>query len=325
VGSVSSIPREHGIILNLDNNEDYYLSAGSIHPLSFDTNRMMVNQSHDDSLCTLAITCGLVDVLAEQHSLHPFRPTYIRGKKRIDYMLVLAHLQHAVERSGILPYHAVFSGNHHPCFLDFNAAILFSGFTSPLPPPCQRSFQLSDPRQDREVLYDQLNYHYVFDKSKVLSEAASTNQWLSNHTSQYELLDQTIITQAMLFAKQSCSKRYTKRFEWSPKHIQLVEAVRYWRLLLKRSKRLPIKPSRIQRAKDSAGLSLTQETISIPHVISGLCKALILVRLAQKSHRELREAYLMGLAEAIAVEKRPHLANDPYDSFLFGNLSVMDN
>jgi hypothetical protein len=56
----------------------------------------------------------------------------------------------------------------------------------------------------------------------------------------------------MLLAEQRCSKRYTKRFEWSPHLITLVETVRYWRLQLKRSKGLPIKPSTMQRAKESA-------------------------------------------------------------------------
>lgn len=114
----------------------------------------------------------------------------------------------------------------------------------------------------------------------------------------------------MLLAEQRCSKRYTKRFEWSPHLITLVETVRYWRLQLKRSKGLPIKPSTMQRAKESAQLSSVPDILSQPAIIQHLRKALIAMWQAQKSHVELREAYLTGLAEALVLEKRPYLAKD---------------
>jgi hypothetical protein len=93
-------------------------------------------------------------------------------------MLILASLQDAVERSGILPYNAIFSGDHRPCFLDFSADILFTGNTPPLAPPCQRKLQLFDPRRIeayKTALHKQLDYHKVFDKCKLLKEAAEQN------------------------------------------------------------------------------------------------------------------------------------------------------
>jgi len=53
----------HLIILNLDNNEDLYKAEGSIHNLQYNP-----------------------DGITKEHSSRPFPPTYIRGKKRIDYM-----------------------------------------------------------------------------------------------------------------------------------------------------------------------------------------------------------------------------------------------
>jgi hypothetical protein len=116
----------HKIILNLDNNDDFYATEGFVHPLHYQTGVHVTDKSHDGSLRTLAVSCGLIDILALQHSSRPFPPTYIRGKTRIDYMLISASLQDAVVRSGILPYDAIFSGDHRPCFLDFDADILFS-------------------------------------------------------------------------------------------------------------------------------------------------------------------------------------------------------
>jgi len=203
----------HKIILSLDNNDDLYSSEGSIHFLPFDPDNITTGPQHDGSLRTLAASCGLVDILAEQHSSRPFPPT-------------------------------------------FDSESLFSELISPFAPPCQRSLQLPDPCKVvkyKEVLHEQLQYHNIPDKLKVLSEAAANKHWMEDCTKQYEVLD-TLITQSMLYAERSCSKRYTKRFEWSPALIQRVETVRYWRLLLKRSKGLSIRPSTILQAKESAHL-----------------------------------------------------------------------
>jgi len=94
----------------------------------------------------------------------------------------------------------------------------------------------------------------------------------------------------MLFAKKSCSKRYTKCFEWSPALVQHMEAVHYWRLLLKHAKGPPIRPSTILRAKVSANLSDEPDTIDLPLIIRSLCTALLALWSAQKMHIELHEA-----------------------------------
>jgi hypothetical protein len=247
-----------------------------IHPLHYQNGVHVTNMSHDGSLRTLAVSCGLIDILAFQHSSRPFPPTYIRGKKRIDYMLISASLQDAVVRSRILPYNAIFSGDHRPCFLDFDADILFSGKTPPLAPPCQRKLQLFDPRKTeayKTALHKQLEYHKVFDKCKLLKEAAEQNLWGSDQIVKYDRLD-VIITQSMLYAEKACSKRYTKRYEWSPQLIRAVESVRYWRLLLKRSKGLQIQCSTISRAKSNAHLPNSPEPVDQPSIINSLKKAL---------------------------------------------------
>ena len=137
-------------------------------------------------------------------------------------------------------------------------------------------------------------------------EAASTKQWEVTHTEDYKKLD-AVITQAMLHAESVCSKKYTKRFDWSPTLIQSVETVCFWRLLLKWSKGLPVKYSTIQRARANAGLQPSTDSLDQPLIIQELRSALSNMCNLQKSHIELREAYLHGLAEAIVLERRPYL------------------
>ncbi len=224
-------------------------------------------------------------------------------------MLISASLQDAVERSGILPYHALFSGDHRPCFIDFNDDLLFFRTTPPLAPPCQWGPQLSDPRKIvsyKLIHYEKLDYHKVFDKYKLIREAAEANQWGPGQVLQYEKLD-IIITQSMLSSEKSCSKRFTKRYDWSPKLIQAVEAVCYWRLLLKCSKGLPIKYITLQRAKSGAHLLEGSDPVDQTLIIISCWQALSYMKSLQKSHVELRENYLRGLAEALVLQKRPHL------------------
>jgi hypothetical protein len=241
---------------SLDNNDDLYSAEGRVHHLDYCADHLTSCASHDGSLRTLAITCGLIDILSIQHSECPFPPTYNRGKKRIDYMLISASLREAVIRSGILPYNSIFSGDHRPCFLDLDADTLFGNSIHPLAPHCQQSLQLSDPRRVnkyKEVLHQQLSYHKVQERCKALQEVVDLNSWTIAHIDQDETLDRTI-TEAMLYAEASCSRKFTKRFEWSPSLVESVEAVRFWRLLLKRSKGLPIHSSTIHLARSKAGL-----------------------------------------------------------------------
>lgn len=58
----------HKIMLCLDNNKDFYSSEGSLYPLRYQLYSHIRDNSHNGSLCTLAITCGLVDILGIQHS-----------------------------------------------------------------------------------------------------------------------------------------------------------------------------------------------------------------------------------------------------------------
>jgi len=143
-------------------------------------------------------------------------------------------------------------------------------------------------------------------KCDTLYAAISSGQWSPDHINKYEQLD-TIITQSMLYAENFCVKRYTKLYEWSPSLIKLVETVRYWRLLLKRSKGLAIKLSTILILKQAAGLSADADIVEQPLIIIHLREALHAMRQAQKSHVELRQRYLTGLAEAIVLKRKPHL------------------
>jgi hypothetical protein len=74
----------------------------------------------------------------------------------------------------------------------------------------------------------------------------------------------------MLFAETSCSRKVTKQFEWSPALMESVEITRCWRLLLKKSKGLPIHLSTICLARKRAGLPPEVENTAQPTIIQNL-------------------------------------------------------
>lgn len=76
--------------------------------------------------------------------------------------------------------------------------------------------KLFDPRRIlkyKEYLHKQLHYLNVFEKCKDLLELSQAKQWNQPQTDEYEKLD-IIIT--LLFAKQSCSKKYQALWVVSP-------------------------------------------------------------------------------------------------------------
>lgn len=211
------IEADHSIILALDNNEDLLSIRGHYMPLDSDTTKHVFNQHHDGSLASLAITCGLVDILGEQHTERPFPSTYSRGKKRLDYILVSSNLAPAVLRSGILPYHSLFHSDHRPCYIDIDSILIFNENTHALQPQCSRSLQLTDPRKVqkyKEAFYKQLDYHKVIEKLRNLFDQAKSHPWSPDQEISYEKLDQ-LISESMCYAERKGPK-YTKYYDWSP-------------------------------------------------------------------------------------------------------------
>jgi hypothetical protein len=108
------------IILYLDANEDITNKIGKwCEPSPYEPQKHSVSSDHDGSLATLVTTLGLIDVLKSQHDgIIP--PTYIRGKRRLDYVFVTPGIIESVERSSLLPFHTGLGGNHRPVLIDFD-------------------------------------------------------------------------------------------------------------------------------------------------------------------------------------------------------------
>jgi hypothetical protein len=112
------------IIFMMDNNEDVLQHQGLYSPLEYTQSKIIRAANHNGSLATLLLSCNLVDTLAHQHT-PPFPATYIRGKKRVDYILISAELVPAIQRTDVLPFRQLCLGDHRACYIEMDASVLF--------------------------------------------------------------------------------------------------------------------------------------------------------------------------------------------------------
>ena len=302
------------VILYLDGNEDISQVIGQWCEVP--GYQLGVHESapeHKGSLATLVTTCGLVDVLKEQHSQN-IPPTYIRGKKRLDYVFVSSSVMESVERSCLLPYHTFFEGDHRPILIDFNAEKLFGDPSHQVQRHKSRGLKLEDPRvvdQYLETLGKQLTYHKLYDKVERLNEVSEANEWTNDNTQQYEIID-TILTESARHADRVVAKRYSGTYEWSPALLRTVNAARYWTLRLKISKGIRVDGALLSNLREEARLPVQLSDAITKHVdiVENLREARRQMRDHQKRHVELRRTYLEELAEATVLSHRPWLADE---------------
>jgi len=300
------------VILSLDNNDELNPASGQVVKLSFNPTILTTNTQHNGTLDTLIRSTGLADVLGHHHPSPHYPATYNRGQKRIDLILVSASLLPSMKRSGILPYHSLFQGDHRPCYIDIDARIAFEGKTLSICPPCQCILQLKDSRivtKYVETLHKQLDLHKVCRKVEQLSKITS-EQWTLQNQTQYECLDQ-LITESMLYAESCAAKKYTNKYEWSPTLVRSIFAERFWRLALRRSQGRSISQTLLNRTRESAGITLDPSLLTLPDIVQCLASARQTRKELQQQHQELRKNYLEKLAEALVIKRAPYHDTDP--------------
>jgi hypothetical protein len=218
----------HDIILTLDANEPYNPDIPvQAHPLPYTPGIPILSRTHDGKLSTLVASCGLRDPLALQHSTRPFPASYNRGTSRIDFILVSPGLLPAVQRSGSLAHYSLMHGDHRAYYLDFDSTLLFADPAYEIAPISSRHLRLHDPRivqKYREVLKEQLEHHRILDQIEFFIETTQNDAWTETHTNLYQVVDR-VITEAMVYAKKSVGKRYSSRYQWSPKLKAIVQSL----------------------------------------------------------------------------------------------------
>jgi hypothetical protein len=113
----------------------------------------------------------------------------------------------------------------------------------------------------------------------------------------------------MIYAEKSTGKVFSKKFEWSPKLKQAVQAFRYWKLRLKATRGGFVSASRLEHHRETALLPVPTD-LTESQIIAFLQAASTDLKEFQRQHKLLWSTYLEDLAEAIVVSQAPHLNGD---------------
>jgi len=307
----SKINNGYSIILGIDANEGIRDQTGKFTPLQFSLEQPIPTKGHDCTLSTLLYTCGLIDPLTSQHTEQPPPPTYSRGKERIDYIFISSHLLPAVQRTGIFPYDHIFISDHRPGYIDFNSELLFRDDNQAIALNIYRGLQTFDPRlvtQYEEIVMRQVQYHKLNDKIPQLLQRAENSTWTAEDTQQYEAIDR-LLTEAMLSAEQTISKKVSTTYAWSPKLKEAISALRYWKLSLKRANGRTIPDSVLFKYQSAANIDPTTlpSPLRLPMIVTFLREARQTLQEYQKQHLVLRTNHLQSLAEARLLAREPNL------------------
>jgi len=162
------------------------------------------------------------------------------------------------------------------------------------------------------TLQEQLNYHKIPEKLRKLQEVIDLGQWTEQHKIEYERLDK-IITDSMIHAEKTSCRKFTSTFAWSPQLVKSVQTERFWKLLLKVQRGLPVAPNTITSTKAAAGLEDIAHRPTITEIVDALREAKKTRKELQRKHLDLREAYLDRLAKSLVLKASPQL-DDPQNA-----------
>jgi hypothetical protein len=178
-------------------------------------------------------------------------------------------------------------------------------------PASIRRLRLQDPRivkRYTQTLHELIANQNVLPRLEKLQETFNNQQWSTDSIAEYESLD-IIISESMLSAERSLSKRITTTYQWSPLIKKAVQRLRYWHLRLWQVRNLPVSTNQLEHFQRDGELSeeaqALSEEVDIKKAQSAACKNL---KELQTKHQELRETYLEDMAKAIILDRSPTLA-----------------
>jgi len=144
----------------------------------------------------------------------------------------------------------------------------------------------------------------VIKTAEKLLQAAETKTWTPEDALQYERLD-NIITEGMLKAERTISKKVTTTYHWSPTLKAAISTLTYWKLRLSQLKGKAITHHSLTKLFKHTNLSLTMtQPLSLEAVVGYIRDARATLRDIQKNHVELRSKHLEDLANAIIIYRR---------------------
>ena len=125
----------------------------------------------------ILIKYNLADPIHYHHGQYNC-PTYSRGTKCIDYILISQELLPSVNQCGILPFDSITNSDHRPIYIDLNPKLSFGNPLAHLvTPPNRRLYSNTPKRKDKYIshLYQTLSNHNVFKRIELMNSLERTD------------------------------------------------------------------------------------------------------------------------------------------------------
>ena len=262
--------------------------AGDNIILCGDFNETM-SESHS-GMATLAEACGLVDIFNIRLGTSDSPPTYQRGKRRLDYILMSPSLISAVRAAGYDPFGYRIVSDHRGYYVDLDVNILCGITPTKLAPVDHRDFQSTNPHQLRTYLkikHQYLRNHQWYERLQHLMEKQAPDDEIA------EALDRDL-QRSSRCAANAC--KFSYRSPWSPTFAQAWATINFYKLA----------KSQITNAQDyTAAIHRLQKNFpslpkAIPHdpiiITTRYRQALSTLHRVRQDARSLRDTYLQEKA-----------------------------
>ena len=185
-----------------------------------------------DRLC---FDCNMADAhsLNGRTDLPP--PTYQRGTKKIDFVLVSANIAHTVRSSSILALHDGYLSDHRALLVDFDATALFQSATSEVTTATERRLTSTSPQAVHSYIAAmklQVEKHNLEAKVLQLQQQSEEGNWTDLLVEEWEQID-GILAESRLAAERKCKAKRTGLLPWSPDLQTSGRTVLYWRMRMR--------------------------------------------------------------------------------------------
>ena len=153
----------------------------------------------------------LRDPLYERHYSDEVTPTYARGTKRIDYILMDASLMGAVRRIGTLGLHQAMISDHVMVYVDLDEREAFEGqLNRPVRIPSREFILAQSDKCEKfmEVFLEQAERHQFKRRIERLSEKFKSGGAIKELVTEYNNLDKQIQDSMLHAAKKTIKKKF---------------------------------------------------------------------------------------------------------------------
>ena len=242
----------------------------------------------------LASTCGLADLFSIRLGTPNIPPTYQRGTKRIDYVLLSPNLINFVSAAGYDPFGYRIPSDHRGFYVDFNTEALLNQGIVPLAPPERRTFLSTSSGVVQKYVTARLKYlhdHRFFERLANLAATNLPDPLLA------ESLDRDF-QRAAIHAGRICSRRQST--PWSPQLAKAWAQLHFYRILKSANATDKDYQATISKLQQQWNNLPQQIPISDEDIRTGYNSAMQQLREARQMAQALREEFLIQKAELYA-------------------------